>query len=208
MPKEKERVKRDRSAIKRTKPGPKSALTPERLDQLCSLLRAGCWISVAARALGVHANTIGQWMKQGKALSKLVEADPELVIKNSDQKLYLQCYKQVIQALAEGEAADVQRVDDAADADWRAAAWKLKIRWKKRWAEEAREKNTVNINQQVGVMNDKGNSQSRTLSILQLAEVLGAEKLIIDGREISVAEAVRESEKVGIILEGSCEQVV
>lgn len=111
------------------KVGRKTKLSRAKIEEFCALIRSGCFMSVAAGATGIHRNTVSGWLKRGEDLSKV-----EGLSSNSrEDQLFILFYEEATKALAVAEAADVQRIDIAAEADWRAAAWKLERRFGRRW---------------------------------------------------------------------------
>jgi transposase-like protein len=93
-------------------------LTPEMADQIAAMLRAGNYVEVAARAVGVHRNTLHEWLRRGR------EGDPA----------YAGLYERCEQARAEGEAAHVAQIARAGRESWQAVAWLLERQYPERWA--------------------------------------------------------------------------
>jgi hypothetical protein len=89
-------------------------LTPEVRAKLVGLLRAGAYVTAAARAAGVSRSVVYHWMQTDQ-----VFAD------------------EVHRARAEGEARHVASVMRAAPEDWRAAAFVLERQWPERWGPPA-----------------------------------------------------------------------
>jgi hypothetical protein len=97
-----------------------SLLTDEVAEQLVSMLRAGAYVHVAARAAGISRQTFADWLQRGQGDAALDEP-------------YRELRERVEQARAEGEARNVARIAAAAVEDWRAAAWLLERQYPDRW---------------------------------------------------------------------------
>lgn len=82
-------------------------LDPAAVDTFTSMLRAGNYVDVAARAAGLEAAELDELLEQ------------------------------VGQASAEGEAANVARIAAAARDNWQAAAWLLERQFPQRWGRPA-----------------------------------------------------------------------
>lgn len=92
-------------------------LTPERLEKIVKLIRAGNYAEVAAACAGISKGTFYKWLARG--------AEGE------------QPFKQLVDAVetatAESEARDVMVIGQAAARQWQAAAWRLERKNPKRW---------------------------------------------------------------------------
>lgn len=91
--------------------GPDAALTPEVIDALVAMLRAGNLVPVSARAAGIAKPTFYKWL----AIAEQPNA-PEL---------YVELRERVERARAEGQVRLVAQIATQASTDWRAAAWLL-----------------------------------------------------------------------------------
>jgi hypothetical protein len=107
----------DRCSSHLGRAGRKTALTPEVGDRLVAMLRSGNYLEVAARAAGVHRNTLSEWMRRGRA----------------GEEPYAELAARVTRALAEGEAHNVAQIAKAARESWQAAAWLLERQYPDRW---------------------------------------------------------------------------
>jgi len=99
-------------------------LTPGRQTGICDAIRSGVRPEVAAVCNGVGARTYYRWMQLGRA------ADADAV--------YAVFVAAVEVALAEWEARDVLLIGEAAQNDWRAAAWRLERRLPKVYGKRER----------------------------------------------------------------------
>jgi hypothetical protein len=101
--------------------GPKTLLTNELTDQLATILRAGNYLGVALRAVGLHRRTFHDWMKRGTSER---ERDAEFRVFR----------ERIRKARAEGEVRNVAHIARAAVQSWQAAAWLLERQYPERWA--------------------------------------------------------------------------
>jgi len=95
-------------------------ITPELVDQLVALLKAGNYVSTAAQAVGISRPLFYQWLKRGESDAP---ADAE----------YVELRKRVEHARAEAEARNVALIANSARENWQAAAWLLERQHPDRW---------------------------------------------------------------------------
>jgi hypothetical protein len=97
-------------------------LTLKLIDSICSYIRSGCDVMVAAQAIGVSKRTLGDWLCRGNdeiaRRDQLLEADRK-------EEIFVKLVTRFEKAVAESEIRDMTRIDIAADTQWQAAAWKL-----------------------------------------------------------------------------------
>jgi len=92
-------------------------LTPELQETVVGALRAGNYIETAAALVGIHHDTLREWVKKGR------RGDPR----------YEEFASAVAQAIASAEARDLAVIGKAAGEHWQAAAWRLERRFNDRW---------------------------------------------------------------------------
>ncbi|WP_394845171.1 hypothetical protein LZC95_50110 [Pendulispora brunnea] len=95
-------------------------LTPELQERFVAVLRAGNYVEVACRIVGIHKSTYYDWLK----IAHDEASEPFVSFALATEK-----------AIAESEARDVALIAKAA-ADpkiWVAAAWRLERRFPERW---------------------------------------------------------------------------
>lgn len=91
--------------------------TPEHEEKAVLLVQSGNEFHVAARVIGVSAETFDQWMIEGK--NRLVDGE-------GDEDALVSFYRAVDKARATAEANLVSKVQQAAsNGSWQAAAWLL-----------------------------------------------------------------------------------
>ena len=143
----------------------KTKCTPEVIETMCNILRAGAYIETAAVMAGVDKATFYTWMKQSHPNHKMYKP------------IYAQCRNAVEKAIAESEVRDLLNIDKCAMGqdweyerypegskdengrdvsghlrlnakgnpipkkiglapDWSASAWRLERRQAKKWARQ------------------------------------------------------------------------
>jgi len=100
--------------------GRKSMLSPELQAQFLQMLRAGNYIEIATRAVGISRQTFYEWMERGKSDAP-------------DDAQYRELREAVAVARAEGEVRAVAHIASAARENWQAAAWLLERQYPDRW---------------------------------------------------------------------------
>lgn len=109
----------------------KAKLSTERIDQICSLVRMGSYLSVAAQAVGVTDKCVHDWLREGREALDIEERMAGKLTPR--QHLCKQFVEKYQIAQAEAEINDLRRIDIAADELWTAAAWKLERKNPERW---------------------------------------------------------------------------
>ena len=87
-----------------------SKYTPETVQKILNALRAGNYLTTAARYAGVNVKTVQRWM----------EMYPEFAL-------------DVEQADASGEIRNIAIIQKAAERSWQAAAWLNERKYPERW---------------------------------------------------------------------------
>jgi hypothetical protein len=103
-----------------SKVGRRTLLTEQVADQLVAMLKAGNYVTVATRAVGVSRRTFSEWMRRGKSDAP---ADAEFRVLR----------ERVTKARAEAEVRHVAQISAAATDSWQAAAWMLERQYPDRW---------------------------------------------------------------------------
>jgi len=97
----------------------REALTPERQEKICQLLRDGNYISVACKIAGISHKTFTRWLKRGES---------------EKTGKYVKFVKAVKKAEAENEARAVTIIQQAMPKSWQAAMTFLERKYPQRWA--------------------------------------------------------------------------
>lgn len=108
--------------VRRGRGRPDYRLTQELAEEFVSALLAGNYVSTACDVIGVSRKTFRHWISKGK---------------KQRRGKYREFLLAIREALARGEAADVALVNAGAVGDWKAAAFKLEHRWRKRWGQKS-----------------------------------------------------------------------
>jgi hypothetical protein len=101
--------------------GRKSLLTPELIERLEQMLKAGNYIGVACRAVGIGEQTFRDWLRRGRTSDA------------PGDELYRELVERAELATAEGEVRNVAQIAAAARENWQAAAWMLERSYPERW---------------------------------------------------------------------------
>lgn len=130
-----------RKAAKKTAPtraqppkrgrGQPTLLTPERKKKLLKYLREGNYMVTAARGVGIHELTLQNWMTWGRQEAWRRENGEA---PDETKSIFLDFFKEALDAQAEGELADISKVRKLGSEDWHAIRWirsygQSRIRW-------------------------------------------------------------------------------
>ena len=101
-------------------------LTPEVSKRICDAVRAGNFVSVAARYAGVSEYTVHEWIQRGRGEHPTLPASA----------VYRQFTHDLDEAEAHAEVAAVLHWRAAMPKDWRSAQRWLEVKANDRWAEK------------------------------------------------------------------------
>lgn len=107
-------------------PGRPATITPERVQRLASVVRAGNYLTVACRVTGLAYSTYQSWRAKGE------EERRDGV--TAAESPYVALVEEVEEALAAAEEVAVDAWTSAFKGDWRAAETFLARRFPDRWA--------------------------------------------------------------------------
>lgn len=117
--------------------GRPTKFTPERRNQIISLIKAGNYLDTACQASGVTYSAFREWMKRGELeYERIMEANTSKP-KKSEQE-FLDFFEAVQKAEATAEARNLTIINKAAEKNWQAAAWYLERRAPDRWGRRDR----------------------------------------------------------------------
>jgi len=134
-------------------------LNEKLIDDFCHELRSCIFTELAADACGIAINSLKEWLRQGRKVHEYLSYHAQMSDAANMPKEHLQSildemseadwltfklYTDYKQARYEGEKDDLDFIARARAKDWKAAAYRLKIRNRERYGEG--EKNQVNIN--------------------------------------------------------------
>ena len=108
------------------KVGRQTKLTPEVSKRICDAVKAGNFISVAARYAGVSEYTVNEWIQRGRGEHPKLAASP----------VFRQFTLDLDEAEAHAEVAAVLHWRSAMPKDWKSATKWLETRYSDRWAEK------------------------------------------------------------------------
>jgi len=136
--------------------GRHTKLTPEISKRICDAVRAGNFISVAARYAGVSEYTVHQWISRGRGEHQTLPASA----------IYVQFVRDLDEAEAGGEVAAVLHWRSAMPKDWHSAEKWLQTRYADRWGTKPPEmaRSAAFAGVQVNIGGNSGQIASQTHS--------------------------------------------
>lgn len=96
----------------------KTKLTPQLQEKIIKYIKAGNYIKIACKAVGIDETTYYRWIEKGK----------------KGEEPYCKFYKSIKKARAEAEVYMVSRVVSVAKENWQAAMTWLERSFPERWA--------------------------------------------------------------------------
>jgi inorganic triphosphatase YgiF len=111
-------------------------LTRELIEQTRELLNQGIPEDAVIGALGISRASFYGWIKEAERI-RAAQSDAARPL-CPRERLFLDFLDARERGTAESVVALVQRVNDAAAKNWRAAAWLLERRWPEHWGPRAR----------------------------------------------------------------------
>lgn len=113
------------------KRGRKTLLTPERLEAIQTMLRAGAYVDDACRSVGISHTTFYNWLQRGNVQRERLNAGLEI---EEDESKFLDFLEAVEEADAEGIIGHLMNIDHAAkNGTWQASAWILERKQPRKW---------------------------------------------------------------------------
>lgn len=101
--------------------GRPTKLTKEIQDTICKAIRAGAYIETASALAGLDKTTFYDWLRRGE---------------REQEGIYFDFSHSIKKAIAEAEMRDILRIDQAAQENWTASAWRLERRFPQRWGKK------------------------------------------------------------------------
>lgn len=98
-------------------------LTKSKIRKAAAYVKSGHPKSVLYKAIGVSRRTVFNWLSEAESILD-AEREPE----TTDEKLLVDFYTAINEAVIEGADEDLGYIEKAAEKDWRAAYQRLKIR--------------------------------------------------------------------------------
>ena len=102
-------------------------LSKKLIHEMSNLLRMGAYVESAALAIGLSRETFYAHLKKG---NKDIDAGSYLTLSAI-------LVREIHKATEVAVMRDLKRIDEAADADWRAAAWKMERRQAAQWGSKS-----------------------------------------------------------------------
>lgn len=96
---------------------------PDLIKKLTQLIQAGCYVYVAAEAVGIGERSFYRWMARGE---------------EETSGMYRQFWQEIKKAEAVAEAKMLMVINEASRTNWTAAAWFLERKFPDRWGRKDR----------------------------------------------------------------------
>jgi len=103
----------------RKKSGRPTMLNETKMKAITDLLERGNTYTASAKAVGINPATLAQWIRKGRELTMLSR---EL---DDSEQLFVDFFTAVEKARATAEIRAVEKIRQAGDSSWQAAAWYL-----------------------------------------------------------------------------------
>jgi len=108
--------------------GRPTKLTKELIEEIAQYLRAGNYIETTAALVGIHRDSIYEWLKRGNAEIERVSKSNRARIRKREE-IFVEFTDTVKKAQAQAEAMLVGLIGQAAQKNWTAAAWRLERKY-------------------------------------------------------------------------------
>jgi len=117
--------------------GRPTKLTKELINEIAQYLRAGNYIETTAALVGIHRDSIYEWLKRGNAEIERVSKSNRARIRKREE-IFVEFTDTVKKAQAQAEAMLVGLIGQAAQKNWTAAAWRLERKYPDKWGRTER----------------------------------------------------------------------
>ena len=117
--------------------GRPTKLTIELIEEIATYLRAGNYIETTASLVGVHRDSIYEWLKRGNAEITRVSKSNRARIRKREE-IFVEFTDTVKRAQAQAEAMLVAQIGKASEKHWQASAWRLERKYPDRWGRTER----------------------------------------------------------------------
>jgi hypothetical protein len=118
--------------------GRPTKLTDDLRDELARHLAAGNPIKTACALVGIGESTYHKWRARGKAeRERVAEGHANCRVRKAERP-FVEFMESTTRARAEASRKRVANITEAADEDWRAAAWLLERREPETWGQKKR----------------------------------------------------------------------
>jgi len=117
--------------------GRPTKLTKELIEEIAQYLRAGNYIETTAALVGIHRDSIYEWLKRGNAEIDRVSKSNRSRIRKREE-IFVEFTDTVKKAQAQSEAMLVGLIGQAAQKNWTAAAWRLERKYPDKWGRTER----------------------------------------------------------------------
>lgn len=104
--------------------GRRSMISAQLVEDIARSLRAGCTVADTCLIAGISQATFCNWRNRGELELERVNGDGRRGIRKSE-RLFVEFFEATTRARGVGRQTWLKKIEQAADKDWRAAAWLL-----------------------------------------------------------------------------------
>ena len=122
--------------------GRPTKLTTELMNEIAQYLRAGNYIETTAALVGIHRDSVYEWLKPRNAEIERVSKSNRANIRKREA-IFVEFTDTVKKAQAQSEAMLVGLIGQAAQKNWTAAAWRLERKYPDKWGRTERNVGTA-----------------------------------------------------------------
>ena len=112
------------------------------MNEIAQYLRAGNYIETTAALVGIHRDSVYEWLKRGNAEIERVSKSNRAKIRKREA-IFVEFTDTVKKAQAQSEAMLVGLIGQAAQKNWTAAAWRLERKYPDKWGRTERNVGTA-----------------------------------------------------------------
>lgn len=112
------------------------------MNEIAQYLRAGNYIETTAALVGIHRDSVYEWLKRGNAEIERVSKSNRANIRKKEA-IFVEFTDTVKKAQAQSEAMLVGLIGQAAQKNWTAAAWRLERKYPDKWGRTERNVGTA-----------------------------------------------------------------
>jgi hypothetical protein len=112
------------------------------MNEIAQYLRAGNYIETTAALVGIHRDSVYEWLKRGNAEIERVSKSNRANIRKREA-IFVEFTDTVKKAQAQSEAMLVGLIGQAAQKNWTAAAWRLERKYPDKWGRTERNVGTA-----------------------------------------------------------------
>ena len=169
------------------KGGRPTILNKAMADVIIDLLKRGNYLSTASAYVGIKPATITSWVKKGNSLA---DEDREL---DETEQLFVWFAVEVEKARAFSEIKSVEKIRQAGNESWQAAAWYLERTNPRDWGRITR---TEITGADGGAIEIDASSVNRKIEALLVAQANVIDVDVVEDEELTEGEELSDTERL------------